>query len=92
MRARIQLEKPAEADVIEEALRNQSGLDVWDSEGESTIPRVSDIPEVDDVRVGGLKRVDERTISVWITLDNLRRGAALNALQIAAQLVQAKAN
>ena len=92
IRTRIQLEKPAEADAIEEVLREQSGLDVWDSDGESTIPRVSDIPEVDDIRVGGLKRVDERTVSLWITLDNLRRGAALNALQIAAQLVQAKAN
>ena len=66
--------------------------DLWDTDGELSVPRVSDIPEVSEVRVGGVQQLDARTITLWITLDNLRRGAALNGLQIAAELVKRHAD
>ena len=43
----------------------------------------------DDVLVGRIRRdpTDERTLALWIVCDNLRKGAALNAVQLAELLL-----
>lgn len=44
----------------------------------------------DSVFVGRLRRDDSapNTLNMWITADNLRKGAATNAIQIAEYLVE----
>ena len=48
-----------------------------------------DAHEKDDVFVGRLRRDEsqERTLNLWIVSDNLRKGAATNAVQIAEYLL-----
>ena len=43
----------------------------------------------DEVLVGRIRRdpTDERTLAMWIVCDNLRKGAALNAIQVAEALL-----
>jgi aspartate-semialdehyde dehydrogenase len=46
----------------------------------------------DDVLVGRVRELDasHNTIGLWSAMDNLRRGAALNALKIAESAVEQK--
>ena len=48
-----------------------------------------DAHEKDDVFVGRLRRDDSQanTINMWVVSDNLRKGAATNAVQIAENLL-----
>jgi aspartate-semialdehyde dehydrogenase len=49
-----------------------------------------DAHEQDDVFVGRLRRDESqpRTLNMWVVSDNLRKGAATNAVQIAEYLVE----
>jgi len=49
-----------------------------------------DAPERDEVFVGRLRRdeTQPKTLNMWVVSDNLRKGAATNAVQIAEYLLQ----
>jgi aspartate-semialdehyde dehydrogenase len=49
-----------------------------------------DAHEKDDVFVGRLRRdeTQPKTLNMWVVSDNLRKGAATNAVQIAEYLLQ----
>jgi aspartate-semialdehyde dehydrogenase len=57
------------------------------------VPMPSDAAGRDRVLVGRIRRdpTDDRTLALWIVNDNLRKGAALNAIQIAELLLQRQA-
>jgi aspartate-semialdehyde dehydrogenase len=57
------------------------------------VPMPGDAAGRDRVLVGRIRRdpTDERTLALWVVNDNLRKGAALNAIQIAELLLQRQA-
>ena len=73
-----------EADV-KELLSNQSGVVVVDNPAMNGYPMPIDAEGKDEVFVGRIRRDHTlpNTLNCWIVADNLRKGAATNAVQIA---------
>lgn len=85
----IEFENPVKREGIIKALKNQTGLEVY--EDDENFPMPTDVTGTDPVHVGRI-RIDTSVDSgcdMWVVADNLRKGAALNAIQIA-ELIVAK--
>ena len=80
--ATVELEQPLDREAARAALGAMDGLIVCDN-GRDPLPR--DVAGTDPVRVGHLRidPDDSRVLHMWIVADNLRKGAATNAVQIA---------
>ncbi len=78
-------------DVIE-ILKAAPGVIVQDDLAEQVYPMPLWAHEKDEVFVGRIRRDETRpnTLNLWIVSDNLRKGAATNAIQIAEYLVKKK--
>jgi aspartate-semialdehyde dehydrogenase len=82
----VELDKPCELAEVRRALEEAEGVllcsdDEW--------PNASDVVGQDDVWVGRL-RIDRSLpsgVNLWVAADNLRKGAACNAVQIAEELI-----
>jgi aspartate-semialdehyde dehydrogenase len=72
------------------ALRRAPGVRVVDDLAAGTYPSPLDAAGIDDVLVGRIRRAaaDDRALALFACGDNLRKGAALNAVQIAELLVK----
>ncbi|CAN5546422.1 aspartate-semialdehyde dehydrogenase [soil metagenome] len=68
-----------------ELLRRAPGVRVIDAPGEGLYPTAIDAAGQDDVLVGRVRRdpSHERCLNLWVVGDNLRKGAATNAVQVA---------
>ena len=68
-----------------EILTSAPGVEVRDDPAAGVYPMASEAEGRDDVFVGRIRRdaSNDRTLNLWIVGDNLRKGAALNAVQIA---------
>jgi aspartate-semialdehyde dehydrogenase len=68
-----------------ELLREAPGVSVVDDPGGARYPLAIDAVGKDDVYVGRIRRDPghERALDMWIVADNLRKGAATNAVQLA---------
>ncbi|HOX31667.1 MAG TPA: aspartate-semialdehyde dehydrogenase [Spirochaetales bacterium] len=85
----IQTEKPFELAEIRRLLERAPGVKVMDDPAKLVYPTALDADGQDAVFVGRL-RVDPTLpngLNMWVVSDNLRKGAALNAVQIAETLV-----
>ena len=73
---------------LEEALRSAPGLEYRPADGSERHPMPLDVAGRDPVIVGRVRAVPgrERGFALFLTSDNLRKGAALNAVQVAAAL------
>jgi aspartate-semialdehyde dehydrogenase len=71
-------------------LKSAPGVTVVDDPSNQQYPMPMDAHEKDDVFVGRLRRDESQpnTLNMWIVSDNLRKGAATNAVQIAEYLQQ----
>ena len=84
--------RPTMAQVL---LRDMPGVRVLDNPDQGEYPMPWDVTGEDDVFVGRIRRDEsnhqtgqrEKWLSLWIVSDNLRKGAALNSIQIAEELV-----
>ncbi|MCK5450423.1 MAG: aspartate-semialdehyde dehydrogenase [Candidatus Omnitrophica bacterium] len=67
-----------------------SGITVVDSPFENKYPMPIDTEGKDDVFVGRIREDEsiENGLNMWVVADNLRKGAALNAIQIAEDLIR----
>ncbi len=76
-------------DIIED-LRKTPGITIQDDPANNVYPTPRSAHEKDDVFVGRIRRDDTRpnALNLWIVSDNLRKGAATNAVQIAEYLVK----
>lgn len=74
---------------VRSLLESAPGITVVDDPVNQVYPMPMDAHEKDDVFVGRLRRDEsqERTLNLWIVSDNLRKGAATNAVQIAEYLL-----
>jgi aspartate-semialdehyde dehydrogenase len=76
-------------DDCRELLAQAPGLEVLDEPSEGRYPLASLVSGRDEVFVGRIRRDESnpRTLNMWVVGDNLRKGAATNAVQIAELLV-----
>ena len=76
-------------DEVRSLLKNSPGVTLKDSPETNTYPMPVHAQEKDDVFVGRIRRDMSiaNTLNMWIVADNLRKGAATNAIQIAEHLV-----
>lgn len=74
---------------IRKCLHEIPGITVQDNPDTNTYPMPIYAHDKDDVFVGRIRRDEsqEKTLNLWIVSDNLRKGAATNAVQIAEYLV-----
>ncbi|QIE59846.1 aspartate-semialdehyde dehydrogenase [Rasiella rasia] len=75
---------------VRKLLHEQPGIVVQDNPDTNTYPMPIYAHGKDDVFVGRLRRDETQpnTLNMWIVSDNLRKGAATNAIQIAEYLVE----
>lgn len=81
----VEFEKPFEVEEVKALLAGSDGVIVKDNPAELQYPTLLDAHERDEVFVGRIRRDDsvENGLNLWIVSDNLRKGAATNAVQIA---------
>jgi aspartate-semialdehyde dehydrogenase len=85
----VEFEKDFKLSEIKEILGKTAGVIIIDDPSKSEYPMPIYAEGKDEVFVGRL-RIDEsqdRTLNMWIVSDNLRKGAATNAVQIAEYLL-----
>lgn len=84
----LEFEKDFEPDEVRDILSKSPGVVVQDDPSQQLYPMPLTAHEKDDVFVGRIRRdeTQERTLNMWIVSDNLRKGAATNAVQIAEYL------
>jgi aspartate-semialdehyde dehydrogenase len=81
----VQTSEPLTPERARELLTVAPGVEVIDDPGAARYPLAIDATGRDDVLVGRIRRDPghERALDLWIVADNLRKGAALNAVQLA---------
>ncbi len=81
----IETERPATPGEVREVLSRAPGVAVYDEPAEAEYPTPLLASGRDEVFVGRIRRDPsvENGVALWICADNLRKGAALNAVQIA---------
>jgi aspartate-semialdehyde dehydrogenase len=84
----LELEKPFEITEVEEILRRAKGICVMNNTREDIYPTPAEVSGKDEVFVGRIRKTETGDLAMWIVADNLRKGAALNAVQIAELLIQ----
>jgi aspartate-semialdehyde dehydrogenase len=86
----IEFENEFELDEVKQLLENADGVSVIDDITHLKYPMPLDAHNKDDVFVGRIRRdeTQPRTLNCWIVSDNLRKGAATNAIQIAEHLLK----
>jgi len=74
---------------VRKILHETPGITIQDNPDTNTYPMPIYANGKDDVFVGRIRRdeTQENTLNMWIVSDNLRKGAATNAIQIAEYLV-----
>ena len=85
----VEFRKDYELDEVKSILSSSPGVIVVDDLPNQLYPMPMDAHEKDEVFVGRLRRDETQpnTLNMWIVSDNLRKGAATNAVQIAEYLV-----
>jgi len=86
----IETEKKLSANEARAILSVAPGVIVYDAPEKNIYPLPTIAANRDDVYVGRIREDDtiENGLNIWIAADNLRKGAALNAVQIAEELIK----
>ncbi|MBM2844957.1 MAG: aspartate-semialdehyde dehydrogenase [Bacteroidetes bacterium] len=85
----VEFEKPFRMDEVREALRQAPGVVLQDEPHNAVYPMPVNAWEKDEVFVGRLRQdmTVPHGLNLWIVADNLRKGAATNAVQIAEEWI-----
>lgn len=88
----VETEKPLEIEQVREAFSKAKGLTVQDDTAQLEYPMPLYLSGKDDVYVGRLRKdlTNPNGITFWCVGDQIKKGAALNAIQIAEYLVAEK--
>ncbi len=86
----IETEKKLTANDARAAFSAAPGVIVYDAPEKNIYPLQTVCADKDEVYVGRVREDDtiENGLNIWIAADNLRKGAALNAVQIAEELIK----
>jgi aspartate-semialdehyde dehydrogenase len=83
----IQFRDPITPDQVRNLLEHAPGVSIIDDQKNNRFPMPIDASGKDDVYVGRIRQdesiPDQRGINLWVVGDQIRKGAALNAIQIA---------
>jgi aspartate-semialdehyde dehydrogenase len=85
----VETEKPLTAEAVTKAFEAFEGLTVIDNPAKNEYPMPLFVSGKDDVYVGRIRQdvTDPNSITFWCVGDQIKKGAALNAVQIAEWLV-----
>jgi aspartate-semialdehyde dehydrogenase len=88
----IETEKAFELDKIVELLKSTPGIVVQDDPSKNIYPMAINVTGKDEVYIGRIRRdiSIENGLNMWVVADNLRKGAALNTVQIAETILSRK--
>ena len=77
-------------DELKETLRNAPGIIVQDDPQNNVYPMALNASGKDETFVGRIRRDEsvESGVNLWVVADNIRKGAATNAVQIAQELIK----
>ncbi|MEF8889250.1 MAG: aspartate-semialdehyde dehydrogenase, partial [Desulfohalobiaceae bacterium] len=86
----LELASPVTAKEARGILSEAPGVVVWDNPAEKIYPMALEATGQDPTYVGRIRQdiSMENGLDMWIVADNIRKGAALNTVQIAEELVQ----
>ena len=85
----VETEGSITALAVKDLLKSQSGISVVDDPQSNEYPLAIKGEDKNEVFVGRIRDdiSSERAVNLWVVSDNLRKGAALNAVQIAELLI-----
>lgn len=85
----IEFENPVDINEVKEILSKAPGVIVKDDPANNEYPLAIEAAGKDEVFVGRIRRDEsvENGINIWVVADNIRKGAATNAVQIAQLIV-----
>ncbi|WP_320111551.1 aspartate-semialdehyde dehydrogenase [Draconibacterium orientale] len=86
----VETEKPLSAEAVTKAFEAFEGLTVIDNPAKNEYPMPLFVSGKDDVYVGRIRQdvTDPNSITFWCVGDQIKKGAALNAVQIAEWLIK----
>ena len=86
----VEFEKDFELSELIETLKNFEGIIVKDDINSEIYPLATTATRHDDVFVGRIRRdfSIESGVNLWVVADNIRKGAASNAIQIVEKLIE----
>ncbi|MDB2656939.1 aspartate-semialdehyde dehydrogenase [Crocinitomicaceae bacterium] len=86
----LEFENDFDVNEVRRLLHEQDGITVKDDPTTNTYPMPLYAANKDDVFVGRIRRDDSQpnTLNMWVVSDNLRKGAATNAVQIAQLILE----
>lgn len=85
----IEFEKPFDLKELVEVLKNAPGVVLTDDPENNVYPLALDAAGHDEVYIGRIRRDEsvENGVNLWVVADNIRKGAATNAVQIAETII-----
>ncbi len=88
--ANLEFEKPITPEQAREVLAKAPGIVVMDDPASAGYPTPLFASGTDEVFVGRIRKDDTvpNGLNIWIVADNLRKGAALNAVQIGEKMIE----
>ena len=86
----IEFDRPITPHKVREILSTEPGVRIVDDPFSDVYPMPIDAAGTDEVLVGRIRRdvSHPNGIALWVVCDNLRKGAALNAIQIAEEMME----
>ncbi|MBP3284606.1 MAG: aspartate-semialdehyde dehydrogenase [Clostridia bacterium] len=88
----VELKQPFEIEEVRELFRNAPGVVLQDDISKNLYPMPILAENKDEVFIGRIRRdySIENGLNLWVVADNLRKGAASNAVQILEKLINSK--
>ncbi len=85
----LEFEKQFDLDELKEVLKNAPGIVVQDDPENNVYPLAENATGTNETYVGRIRRDEsvESGVNLWVVADNIRKGAAANAVQIAQKLI-----
>lgn len=86
----VEFEKPFDLDELREVLKAAPGVVVQDDTANNVYPMAINAAGTNETYVGRIRRDEsvENGVNLWVVADNIRKGAAANAVQIAEKLIE----
>lgn len=81
----VEFEKPYDLEEVKKIMEEAPGIILQDDPANNVYPLARDVAGTDEVYVGRLRRdfSADNALNMWVVADNIRKGAATNAVQIA---------
>lgn len=86
----VEFENDFDLDELIQTLRNAPGVIVVDDEKHTQYPLATQASGHDEVYVGRIRRDEsvDSGVNLWVVADNIRKGAASNAIQIVEKMIE----